>query len=340
MPANVPLAFYRSSFRGHIASAHSRQSTAIASPRAEGRDRDGAHYFPARFLGDILYKHTVMSTYLHFIDVGQGNMTLIRLPNGQVLLYDCSVTNDNADYVLEYLGKYLRSGSKIDTFINSHRDADHMRGISTIHEWYPIAHVWDSGVTGGTPNSTEYREYMNLRREVGYTEIEPRKYYDKGIVRLRIFNSKNDDLSDNPNAQSIVIKVVHRHSAAGNDPASAMLTGDTDAVTWKDIRRHYNDSDFSCSILLASHHGSVTFFDDPSNEKNYYTDHVRAMSPAMTILSVGKDNPHGHPDKKAIELYSKYSTGSSNGNKIKRTDIHGSLRLELKDDGGWSLNQD
>ncbi len=281
-----------------------------------------------------------MSTYLHFIDVGQGNMTLLRLPNAQVLLYDCNVTNENADYVLEYLSRYLRHKSKIDTFINSHRDADHMRGVSTIHEWYPIAHVWDSGVTGGTPNSAEYREYMTLRRDVGYTEIEPRKYWDKGIVRLRIFNSKNDDLPDNANAQSIVMKVVHRHPSAGSNPASAMLTGDSDAVAWKDIRKYYKDSELVCSILLASHHGSVTFFDDPGDEKNYYTSHLRAMSPAMTVISVGKDNAHGHPDDKALEFYEKYSTGSNKGNKLKRTDEHGSLILELKDDGGWSLNHD
>ena len=49
-----------------------------------------------------------MSTSLHFVDVGQGNMTLILLPNGQVLLYDCNVTNDNADSVLGYLGRYPR----------------------------------------------------------------------------------------------------------------------------------------------------------------------------------------------------------------------------------------
>ncbi len=59
----------------------------------------------------------------------------------------------------------------------------------------------------------------------------------------------------------------------------------------------------------------------------------------MTIISVG-DNAHGHPDKKALEFYEKYSTGSKQGNKIYRTDTHGHMVVELKDGGGWSLTKE
>lgn len=281
-----------------------------------------------------------MSTFVHFIDIGQGNMTLLRLPNGEVLLYDCNVTNENEDAVIRYLRRYMSVGSKINTFINSHRDADHMRGVMKIHKRFPIGHIWDSGVTGGSPNSIEYLEYMNLRRTVGFSEIKPRTYYDKDNVRLRVMNSKNTDLTDNPNAQSMVIKVVHQHPTPGGPKSSVMLTGDTDAVTWKNIQKHYTAADLSSDLLLASHHGSLTFFDDPADDAHYYTNHIREISPAMTIVSVGDSNPHGHPHDKSIELYEKHSRGSKNGNKIKRTDEHGSLLLELKDEGGWSLKHD
>lgn len=281
-----------------------------------------------------------MSTFVHFVDVGQGNMPLLRPPNGDTILYDCNVTDENASYVLGYLGKYLRRGDPIDVFANSHRDADHMRGIKRIHERFPVQHVWDSGATGGSPECTEYKEYMSLRRDVGFGELKPRTYWDMGITRLRVLNSKNDDLPDNPNAQSIVIKVEHRHGAAGSKPASVMLTGDSDAVTWRDIRRYYDDGQLACSILLAGHHGSLTFFDDPGDTEHYFTRHLHAMSPAMTVISVGEDNARGHPHPKALEFYERYSGGSDKGDKIKRTDHHGSLLLELKDDGGWTLGKD
>ena len=80
----------------------------------------------------------------------------------------------------------------------------------------------------------------------------------------------------------------------------------------------------------------LRFFDDPADDKDYYVNHVKAMSPFMTIISVGK-NAHGHPDSKALELYEKYSKGSAEGKKVYRTDKKGNMRLTLKDGGGWNL---
>jgi beta-lactamase superfamily II metal-dependent hydrolase len=70
-----------------------------------------------------------MPTVVHFLNVGQGNMTLLKLANGRVFLYDCNVTNDNEADVLGYLAEHIGEGSRIDVFVCSHRDADHMRGI-------------------------------------------------------------------------------------------------------------------------------------------------------------------------------------------------------------------
>jgi competence protein ComEC len=278
-----------------------------------------------------------MPTEVHFINVGQGNMTLLKLANGKVYLYDCNVTNANEVDVLAYLRRQIGIGTGIDVFICSHRDADHIRGIKKIHAKFPVQHVWDSGAVGTTPYCTEYLEYMQLRRSVRFTEVKHKTFYDCGNTRLWIMNAKNDDLADNANAQSIVVKVVHRDNDSNTNHGSVLLTGDTDAVTWQNINKHYSKSDLSCSILLASHHGSITYFDDPTDEKNYYIDHLKAKSPAMTVVSVG-NNAHGHPDVKALSLYEKYSRGSDRGNKVYRTDEKGNIKLILKDGGGWTLS--
>ncbi len=279
-----------------------------------------------------------MATKVHFINVGQGNMTFLQLANGENWLYDCNVTNDNENDVLSYLAKQIGWHTNINTFVCSHRDADHIRGVKKVHKYFPIKHVWDTGVMGTTPNSSEYKEYMTLRRDVGFTEVEARKNYDNGNTRLRVMNSKNDDLADNANAQSIVIKVVHRDRVTNTNYDSVLLTSDTDAATWKNIRNHYKDSDLACSLLLASHHGSLTYFDDPA-DRYYYTSHLQAKSPAMTVISVG-DNAHGHPDAKALEFYEKHSSGSNKGNKVYRTDTQGHMVVELQDGGGWSLTKE
>jgi beta-lactamase superfamily II metal-dependent hydrolase len=205
-----------------------------------------------------------------------------------------------------------------------------MRGVKKVHKHFPIQHVWDSGVVGSTVDSPEYWDYMDLRRKVGFTELKSQTEYDGGDTHLLIMNSKNDALASDANVQSIVIKVVHGDSVTGTNCASVLLPGDTDAATWKVIGKRYTDSDLSCSLLLASHHGAITYFDDPS-DNYYYTGHLAAKSPAMTIISVG-DNSFGHPDKQALVYYEQYSTGSRQGNKVFRTDKQGNMCVELKDD--------
>ena len=268
-------------------------------------------------------------TEIHFIDVGCGNMQLILLPDGLIFMYDCTITNDNKDDVLSYVRKILGSRTQIDVFINSHRDADHMRGIKELHKKHPINAIWDSGVPGTTTTSSEYREYMDLRRQVSSKEIGARKYWEYGEAVLRCMNSKWEGYTE-PNDQSVVLKVE-------NKGASAMLAGDTSYKPWrKKILTYYGDDRLSANILLAAHHGSLTFFDDPSDKKSYYTVHMEKIAPDMTLVSVGP-NTHDLPDDKAMELYEKYSSGSDKGNKVYTTEDKGNMKLVLKDDGGWRL---
>lgn len=261
---------------------------------------------------------------VHFINVGQGNMTLIQIPNSKTIIYDCNITEENEEDVLTYLSKHI---SSVDIFINSHRDADHMRGVKKIYNKFGIDEIWDSGVSGTTTDSSEYLQYMDLRRSIG-KEVESQKFWTFGDCKLRIMNSKNYDFDD-ANEQSLVVKLEY-----GNN--GVMLPGDTSYRSWKDfIENKYSDSDLSSDILLASHHGSISFFDDPSDEKNYYTSHIKKISPAMTIISVGDNDTH--PDENAVKLYNNYSTGSNKGNKLYTTKDKGTILLTLKEKG-WNLN--
>ena len=281
-----------------------------------------------------------MPTIIHFIDVGQGNMVLIETDSGERYCFDCNITNDNEERVLNYVGNAIGWGTPIDAFICSHRDADHMRGVNKLNADFPIRAVWDSGYPGTTTTSTEYLQYMNFRRSVPRHILESFTYRDFGRTRFRYLSSADNRLSNNANAQGIVIKAEHRSIDGTSCLRSAMLTADSDAETWKyGIMQDYNKSSLRASILMAGHHGSITFFDDPNDSEYYFTEHIHAISPEMTIVSVG-NNSHGHPDPKAMELYEQNSSGSSNGNKLARTDLIGSIRLTLKDSGGWSMSYD
>lgn len=272
-------------------------------------------------------------TTVHFINVGHGNMTLILTASRHQILYDCNLTSENEGEVLGYLSRAMAGARYINTFVNSHRDADHMRGVKTIHQHFPILSVLDSGVVGTSPDCDEYRDYMDLRRTVGYDVAKAWTYYTYGATVIRTMNGANAALADDANAQSIVLKVENR----GTGTASALLTGDSDASVWKNsILPMYGDEVHS-SVLLGSHHGSLTFFDDPANERYYYIDHLKRIAPTLTVLSVGP-NVHGHPEPKALDFYRSNSSGTTagvTGLRLLRTDEVGNMRLDLHDDGSW-----
>lgn len=278
-----------------------------------------------------------MDTIVHFINVGQGNMSLIETSNRKRFVFDCNITDNNEDDVLRYMTEQIGLGTDLTAFICSHRDADHMRGVIKLNEYFPIQKIWDSGYPGTSTDTDEYLQYMWLRRQVGWKIIEKRTKQDFGRTRFRYFSAQDNRLAKNANAQGIVLKVEHYSDNGSSLEGSVMLTGDSDAETWRyGIQKDYSDNDISCNVLAASHHGSITFFDDPRDNNYYYVGHIEAMNPDITVVSVGK-NVHGHPDAEAIKLYKKYSQGSGQGNKLFRTDEKGHMKVHLRDYGGWRL---
>ena len=264
-------------------------------------------------------------------------MVLVQCSSGTNFVVDCNITDANKDRVFNYVAKQIGDNGKLHAFICTHRDADHMRGVRILHNRFSVGGVWDSGYPGTTTDSDEYKAYMQLRRDVGSKVIEKKTKNDYGYTRLRYFSAKDDRLPNNANDQGIVVKVEELNGAKSKALSSTILTGDGSYATWKDgIMKDYGKDDVSCSILMAAHHGSLDFFDDPNDSRHYYTSHIQAIKPAMVVVSVGENN-YGHPDSKALELYRKYATGSKDGDKVFRTDQKHTMRLVLKSAGGWGL---
>ena len=276
-----------------------------------------------------------MTTIVHFIDVAQGNMVLVQCASGTNFVVDCNITEENKDRVLGYVAEQIGSGRQLHAFICTHRDADHMRGVRTLHNKFPIREVWDSGYPGTSTDTDEYKAYMRLRNDVGSRIIEKKTFKDYGRTRFRYLSAKDDRLPSNANDQGIILKVEQRNPDMSRVMASTVLTGDGSYAVWKDgIMEDYSTGEVSCNILMAAHHGSLDFFDDQSD--NRYLKHIEAMKPAMAIVSVGPNN-YGHPDETAMRLYRENSRGLDNGDKTYRTDRQHTVKVTLRDGGGCSV---
>jgi beta-lactamase superfamily II metal-dependent hydrolase len=283
-----------------------------------------------------------MSTTLHVFDVGQGSMVLIVMDDGTTLLCDCNVTADNEDRVMAKLSQIM-SRPWIDYFLNTHRDADHLRGLNTIHTAHPIGAVVDNGRPSGSPECAEYEDYMRLRRRVRSAVLPTRWTEIRGDTRLLGLHGAHSSGPADCNRHCVVLKV---ESVAGG--CSVLLAGDCDAVVWRDQIMPSFEHTLSSSVLIAGHHGGLDFFDArppfvralgvPADR---YVEHLRAILPYVTVISVGNNN-YGHPDFEALAYYERFSLGSPLGDsrRVWTTETRGHMRVDLYASGAWWITSE
>ena len=87
--------------------------------------------------------------------------------------------------------------------------------------------------------------------------------------------------------------------------------GDASITTEKEILKEYNLPNID--VLKVGHHGSKT-----SSSKDF----INEMNPKYSIVSVGKDNRYGHPNKEVLKTLKE--------SKIYRTDQDGSIMFIIK----------
>ena len=300
------------------------------------------------------------SLRFHMLDVGEGLMILIFFPNDQVMLFDCNVTDDNEHTILDYLSANIpfrvnpatgNTEQFIDIFVNSHRD----EGLKKINTQYPIQSIWDSGQTGATTQSHDYEYYMGLRRRLKEKDENNLKVLvptDTPVatfngVEIFCFAGKEDFQSGFNNGITVFkadTKIQHTNSIVlkiSYGGRALLLTGDSDWKSWKEKIIPNFEKTVRSDILVASHHGSRSFFTDEANDtidmqKNPDTTYMEAIEyidPDVTLISCGKYETYHHPNKEAESLYKKYSSYSQ----VYSTNNFGHLLGFISSNGNYTV---
>lgn len=249
------------------------------------------------------------SCYVYFLDVGQGDCSIIISPfKRKIIMIDTGgkieyekeswqIRNkkvNQGDTILTFL-KSL-GARKIDTLILSHGDFDHIGNAKYLLNNYKINKV--------IFNNDSFNDLeLNLIKILDSKNI---KYY-QNIKEININNNKinifNSKLYNNENDNSNVIYFNYLET-------KILLMGDAGIKVEEDIISKYNLKDID--ILKVGHHGSST-----STSKAF----IDTINPKYSIISVGKNNRYGHPNNEVLNNIEK--------SKIYRTDINGSIIFEI-----------
>ena len=237
-----------------------------------------------------------------FLDVGQGDATLLR-SRGKVVLVDGGGwrRGDIAGRIL--VPVLAREGiRKIDLMVMTHPDRDHCGGLVDLSRYVPVRELWVASGWGERSCGKELVSRLHGRS---------RKVVrgDSGVYghwRLEVLWSGDSTPGRIGSSNRGSIVLLARHGER-----SLLLTADIDQQVERTLLAHeLSEVDW----LKVAHHGSR------SSSLPAFLDRV---DPETAILSVGRNNPYGHPSKEVLRRL------SSRGIEVLRTDWHGGIKKRL-----------
>lgn len=215
---------------------------------------------------------------ISFLNIGQGDASLIMSKRGQTILIDCGPNSKVIDQVESKLGFWTK---KIDMLIITHGDKDHYGGCRDIIERFKISKVMINGIFDSKNKSyTELLDFMKSQNIQILPAINNTYITVSDSIELQLLNPQTnlwgqDIRDDNPESIVILLKSTNN---------SIVLTGDADDTTESEILAKYPQLDIE--VLKAGHHGSKTSTSDKF---------LDAITPKQVIISAGANNSYNHP---------------------------------------------
>ncbi|MCM3612105.1 MBL fold metallo-hydrolase [Planococcus sp. MERTA32b] len=246
--------------------------------------------------GDAVKEPMEPTLIVHYIDVGQGDATLLEF-DGHAILIDAG--HWKSTQAVDYL---KTAGIKaIDIAVGTHPDADHIGQLAQIIGEFDVDEVWLPG------NPSTSNTYLNVLQSIdasGTDYYEPRAgdVFDVGKMRIDILYP--EQLTGAANEESISMKLTY-------GDIQFVFTGD--AGVKEEQRMIDNGTDLRAEILHLGHHGSNT-----STSSAF----LEAVSPEVAIYSAGADNSYGHPHAEVLAAV------ENNGAEVYGTDVNGTIIIE------------
>jgi competence protein ComEC len=238
-----------------------------------------------------------------FLDVGQGDSALVTMPDGSTLLIDGGgrpdfrrrVDDEEAEeferdtrgigesVVSEYL--WRRGLSRVDYVLATHADADHIDGLNAILRSFKV----EGALVARAPSDdTEFLRFADAARDAGVPVylVGRGDRLRFGAVTLEVLwppLAEGDGDAPSANNDSIVLRIRFGRR-------TLLLTGDAEAPAEASLVAAGDD--LACDVLKVAHHGSRT-----SSTQAF----VNATRPALAVVSVGQDSPHGHPHAEVMQ---------------------------------------
>lgn len=221
---------------------------------------------------DSAFTESKENLEVHFIDVGQGDATLIR-QGEHAMLIDAG-DNSKGTAVQAYL--QMQNIEKLDYVIGTHPDSDHIGGLDVILYKFE----WDTVMMPDVDKDTRtYEDVIKVIQDKNRQVTVPKagETYSLGMAEFTIVCPQKNDYGDNSNNYSIGLRLEFGEN-------HFLFTGDAEEEAEQDMLA--SGMDLSADVFKAAHHGS-----DTANTEDF----LETVDPDAVVISCGVENSYGHP---------------------------------------------
>lgn len=233
---------------------------------------------------------------VHYIDVGQGDATLLE-GEGFSILIDAG--NWKYTEAVDYLKQ--QKIKNIDIVVGTHPDADHIGQLAQVIGEFDVGEVW---MSGNPSSSATYTNALQAIEASGTEYVEPRtgEVFDLGSLQIEVLHPSR--ITGSPNEESVSLKMTY-------GDIGFIFTGDAGVKEEQEMID--TGIDLNAEILHLGHHGSNT-----STSLAF----LKAVTPEVAIYSAGADNSYGHPHAEVIAVV------ENEGAKVFGTNVNGTIVVE------------
>ncbi|WP_058993677.1 lamin tail domain-containing protein [Haloarcula sp. CBA1127] len=224
---------------------------------------------------------------VHFINVGQSVATVLVSPDNETMLIDSGDFTDDGEYVLQYLDR--QGIDRIDHFVVSHNDADHIGGNAAVIRHYEtekngVGAVYDPGIAASTQTYERYLDAVEAHNVTLYETREGDRIPFSG-VETTVLGPPEPYLENAArNENSIVLRIEHGET-------SFLFTGDAEDDQEAYLVDTYGAA-LRATVLKAGHHGSASSTSGPL---------LDAAAPRAVVVSSAYDSQYGHPSNETLQ---------------------------------------
>ena len=221
---------------------------------------------------------------VHFIDVGQGDCTLV-MSHGEAMLID-SGERDDSDRVIKYLKE--QGITKLSCIIVTHPHTDHMGEMPDILKAFKtdkfiMPKVPDNMVPTIMRYEKMLKQIKNQGLEISWSSNSEFRLGD-AVINTYTPKGQFEELND----YSTVVKI-----SCGS--RKFLITGDTEKEEESDLLAQRFD--FRADVLKVPHHGSY---------KGTTSELLKAVGAQYAVICCGKNNDYGHPHDSTLKRIKKF----------------------------------